>query len=96
MLQNLVKNHGMLSYKEHCFILSWRYLKLFSNVVRCAIWYHLRNLKNVKKNPWWSLTLRKVTLACNFTKSNNFPSMGVFHGFLIVEIVSNHVKHLKY
>ena len=49
-----------------------------------------------EKNPWRSLTLRKVTLACNFPKSNNFPSMGVFHVFLIVEIVSNHVKHPKY
>ena len=26
----------------------------------CAIWYHLHNLKNVKKNPWRSVTVSKV------------------------------------
>ena len=35
-------------------------------VVRCAIWYHLYNLKNVKNTPWRSV-------ACNFTKINTPP-----------------------
>ena len=31
-------------------------------VMRCAIWYHLYNLKNVKKNPWRSVTFSNVKL----------------------------------
>ena len=30
-------------------------------VMLCAIWYHLHNSKNVKKNPWTSVTFSKVT-----------------------------------
>ena len=29
-------------------------------VMFCAIWYHLYNLKNMKKNPWRSVTFSKV------------------------------------
>ena len=36
-------------------------------VVRCAIWYHLYNLKNVKN------THGRVLEACNFTKINIPP-----------------------
>ena len=34
----------------------------FSNVMFCAIWYHLYNLKNVKNTHGERLTLLKVTL----------------------------------
>ena len=30
-------------------------------VMLCTIWYHLHNSKNVKKNPWTSVTFSKVT-----------------------------------
>ena len=40
--------------------------------MRCAIWYHLYNLENVKKHPWRSVT----KIYCNFTKSNT-------HGWLL-------------
>ena len=36
--------------------------KYFSNVMRCAIWYHLFNLKNVKNTHEGVLLLTKVTL----------------------------------
>ena len=29
---------------------------------RCAIWYHLNNLKNVKKHPWRSATFKPANL----------------------------------
>ena len=29
-------------------------------VMFCTIWYHLHNLKNVKKNPWRNVTFSKV------------------------------------
>ena len=34
----------------------------FSNVIFCAIWYHLYNLKNVKNTHGEKLILLKVTL----------------------------------
>ena len=53
--------------------------------MHCAIWYHLYNLKNVKKNPWRSVTFTKVTLfhgcfsrfvnCTNGTKSRNASHM---------------------
>ena len=40
-------------------------------VVRCAIWEHLHNLKNVKNTHWRSVNFSKVAgLVCNFTKIN--------------------------
>ena len=43
-------------------------------VVHCAIWYHLYNLKNEKKQPWRSVNFSKVTgSACNFTKIKTPP-----------------------
>ena len=40
----------------------------------CAIWYHLNNLKNVKKTYGEVLLLVKLqTLACNFTKNSTPP-----------------------
>ena len=41
-------------------------------VVRCAIWYHLYNLKNVKNTHGGVLILVKLQV---------FASMGVFHFF---------------
>ena len=42
--------------------------------MRCAIWYHLHNSKNVKNKPGEKLLLIKLQAkACNFTKSNTFP-----------------------
>ena len=49
--------------------------------MRYAIWYNLRNLKNVKNIYGAVLLLEKLqALACNFTKSNNPPR--VFFTFL--------------
>ena len=42
--------------------------------MRCAIWYHLSNLKNVKITHGRVLILVKLQAkACNFTKSNTPP-----------------------
>ena len=42
--------------------------------MRCAIWYHLYNLKYVKNTHGGVLILVKLqALACNFTKSNTPP-----------------------
>ena len=41
--------------------------------MRCAIWYHLYNLKNVKNIDGRVLLLVKLLKACNFTKSNTPP-----------------------
>ena len=43
-------------------------------VMRCAIWYHLYNLKTVKNTHGGVLLLVKLqALACNFTKSSIPP-----------------------
>ena len=50
-------------------------------VMRCAIWYHLNNLKNVKNTYGGLLPLVKLhALTCNFTKSSTSP--WVFFTFL--------------
>ena len=41
------------------------------NVMRCAIWYHLYNLNNVKKHPWRSVNFRGVSTLLKLT---------LFHG----------------
>ena len=47
----------------------WREsISISSYVMRCAIWYHLSNLKNVKNSHGGVLLLVN-----NFTKSNNPP-----------------------
>ena len=43
-------------------------LQRFHIAMLCANWYHLYNLKNVKRYPW-----RSVPEASNFTKSNAPP-----------------------
>ena len=43
----------------------------YSYVMRCAIWYHLNNLKNENNTHWGVLLLVKLQVSsCNFTKSN--------------------------
>ena len=45
--------------------------KCFLFVMRCAIWYYLYNLKNVKNTHGGVLILVKLQApACNFTKIN--------------------------
>ena len=45
-----------------------------SNVIRCTIWYHLHNSKNVENTHGGLLLLVKLQAeACNFTKSNIPP-----------------------
>ena len=45
-----------------------------SSVVRCTIWYHLYNLKNIKNTQGRNLFLVKLQAeARNFTKSNTPP-----------------------
>ena len=42
--------------------------------MRCAIWYYLHNLKNVKNTHGSVLILVKLQAeACNFTKINTAP-----------------------
>ena len=50
-------------------------------LVRCPIWYHLHNLKNVKNTHKGVLLLvvKMQALACNFAKSNTPPC--VFFSF---------------
>ena len=59
------------------FICEFESLKSFCkmlNLMRCAIWYHLYNLKNVKSTHGGALSLVKLqALACSFTKINNPP-----------------------
>ena len=49
-------------------------IKIYIYVMRCAIWYHLDNWKNVKNTPRGVLILVKLQAeACNFTKINTPP-----------------------
>ena len=44
------------------------------NVMRCTIWYHLYNSKNVKNTHGGVLLLVELqAIACNFTKSHTSP-----------------------
>ena len=58
-------------------------------VMRCAIWYHLYNFKNVKNTQWRSVNFSKVPgfsffLNCaNGTKSRNAPHLLCFSTGLI-------------
>ena len=58
-------------------------------MVRCAIWYHLYNLKNMKNTHGGVLILQPATLL-----KLTLP-MGVFHLFKILQIVPNHTTHRK-
>ena len=51
--------------------MNWVSILVLSYVVRCAIWYHLYNLKDVKNTHGSVLVLVKLQAeACNFTKRN--------------------------
>ena len=60
--------------------------------MRCAIRYHLYNLKNVKKTHEEVLVLVKLQKACqkacNFSESNTAPRM-LFTFFKIVQMIPN-------
>ena len=44
------------------------------DVMRCAIWYHLYNLKNIKNTHGGALILVKLQAkTCNFNKINSAP-----------------------
>ena len=59
--------------KNHCLIV-FTFWDVGQYMVRCAIWYHLYSLKNVKKKHEGVLTLVKLQAsACNFTKINIPP-----------------------
>ena len=66
-----------------------------SNVMLCAIWYHLYNLKNVKSTYGGVLLLVKLQAsACNFTKSNTprwvfFTFFKLYKWYQIVQNISN-------
>ena len=63
-------------YKNYCKVIKPFFTnKGHINETLCLIWYHLYNLKNVKKSHGGVLLL-----ACNFTKSNTPP--WVFSRFL--------------
>ena len=54
-------------------------------VMRCVIWYHSYNLKNVKNTHGGVLILVTLqALACNFTKSNT-PLWGFFTFFKLYQ-----------
>ena len=59
-------------------------------VMRCAIWYHLYDLKNVKNTHGGVLIL--VKSAWNFTKINT-PAWVLFTFFLIVQMIPNRSTH---
>ena len=64
-------------------------------VMRCAIWYHLYNLINVKNTHGGMLILvRLQASACNFTKINT-PPWVFFAFFKIVKMVPNRATHHK-
>ena len=62
--------------------------------MRCAIWYHLYNLKNVKN------THGGVLKACNFTKSNTppwvfFTFFGLYSWYQIPQNITN-INRIQY
>ena len=69
-----------------------------TTVTRCAVWYFLYNLKNVKKTHREVLLLVKLQV-CELkpaTLLNITPLNGCFSRFLIVQMVPNHATHLNY
>ena len=54
--------------------LSRIHIRILINVMHCAIWYHMYNLKNVKNTNRGVLILVKLhASACNFIKINTPP-----------------------
>ena len=61
-IHNSVKCYSSYKKMTQCFSSQWK------NVMRCAIWYHLYNFKNVKNTHGGVLILVKLqVLACNAT-----------------------------
>ena len=77
------------SFSSHCSAFDVAFAGL--NVMLCAIWYHLYNLKNVKNTQGGVLLL----VACNFSKSNT-PPWVFFTFFKLLKMVPNCAKRLKY
>ena len=48
------------SKKNKLFDWNWELVTKCQYETLFAVWYHLHNFKNVKKHPWWSVTLSKV------------------------------------
>ena len=64
-------------------------------MMRCAIWYHLNNLKNVKNTYERVLLLVKLQAsACKFTKSNTPP--WVFFTFFKLFRWYQIIQHITY
>ena len=71
-----VQSTDLLSYRNTQKYLSLSFCLYFILfVMRCTIWYHLYNFKNVKNAHGEVLLLVKLqaALGCNFTKSNTPP-----------------------
>ena len=65
-------------------------------MMRCAIWYHLYNLKNVKNTHWRVLILVKLQAsACNLTIINT-PPWVFFTFFKLYIMVPNRATHHTY
>ena len=82
---DLTEDHSKTKYNSEkyfqCRQVGKRDTRVMPNTMRCAIWYHLYNSKNVKNTHGGVLILEKLqTEACNFTKINNPPL--VFFTFL--------------
>ena len=61
-----------LIYNFDCYLIieTWKLFIKFEYqlfVMRCAIWYHLYNLKNKKKKQWRSVTFSKPTTLLKVT-----------------------------
>ena len=57
--------------------------------MRCAIWYHLYNVKNVKNTHGGVLI--SVQLRADALREHS--SIGVFHFFKIVQMIPNRATH---
>ena len=68
---------SILSFLKKLLPTIFQYYVLIANsdVMFCAIWYHLYNLKNVKNTHRGVLLLIKMQASSNFTKSNTPPRM---------------------
>ena len=86
-IQELVKSPGK-------YFRGWAIFWLWPNVMRCAICYHLYNLKNVENTHRGVLLL---VVACNFTKSNTppwvfFTFFKLYKWYQIVQCITNRLQ----
>ena len=61
------------------------------STMRCAIWYHLYNLKKREKHPWRTVTFSKLAKSTTLLKVTFLH--GSFPRFWIVQMVPNSAKH---